>query len=281
MGKGGFKQGLRTALAAMAADIMLLAGMRGRSRSVALATATPVPVTSKLAAHLLRTFAWGSMSLPELQQIAALVEEDVGRQHVPRELLQLAGLSFRGTYPANMRREHLPRADLRRNPGLKIGNACMRCSMPALNPVDVFYRVLELQPQLICRSQDALESFWEAVSEHPGVRHHPVKQVPGYKSRAVPLVLHGDGAPIDSQDRSCAFVSWRSLVATRASTRLAHQLFCAVWTSHINVGNGALSSCCTGACFGGCMGTALPFAAFDAFLGWARTTFGAPVFGGF
>ena len=127
---------------------------------------------------------------------------------------------------------------------LKIGNACMRCSMPALNPVDVFCRVLELQPQLICRSQDVLESFWEAVSEHPGVRRHPVKQVPGYRSRAVPLVLHGDGVPIDSQDRSCAFVSWRSLVATRASARLAHQLFCAVWTSRINVGNGASTVAC-------------------------------------
>ena len=40
----------------------------------------------------------------------------------------------------------------------------------------------------------ASKPFWLEVGDHPALVNHPIKSVPGYQSRAVPLVLHGDGA---------------------------------------------------------------------------------------
>lgn len=44
---------------------------------------------------------------------------------------------------------------------------------------------------------DDLVSFWRDVGEtHAGLQRHPVKEVDNYWKRAVPVVLHGDGAPV-------------------------------------------------------------------------------------
>ena len=84
----------------------------------------------------------------------------------------------------------------------------------------------------VVKSTQVLERFWDEVGNHPALLHHPVKAMQGYKRRAVPLCIHGDGASvtqsIGSASKSCLFVSFRSLTALTPK----HFVMCAVW-SHV------------------------------------------------
>ena len=119
--------------------------------------------------------------------------------------------------------------------------------VPLLLPHDCFKQVWKSGSfnRTICEGPAVLESFWEAVGDHPSLRFHPVKSVPGYQRRAVPLILHGDGAAvtqsIGSGSKSCMFLSWRSLVARSRDNRDNHHLIGAVW-SHLLVANACFNT---------------------------------------
>ncbi|CAE7744676.1 unnamed protein product [Symbiodinium sp. CCMP2592] len=227
--------------AAMDPDIMQRGGSKQRAAKRAAQTSAAVPEPSRLATHLLRSFGWGKMSLPEVQVVAALVEEDA-LEPVKAEIRILANLGSRGLYQGNLRRDLLRHTQM---PALVSSNVCvpikkaLRAAIPFLDPVDVF-RSLQRQPmvfrELCCRNDGDIANFWREVgSSHPALLHHPVKKIKNYQSRAVPLILHGDGVPIDSKDRSCAFISWRSLLSSQTSSKLVHVLISAVWTEQIVV----------------------------------------------
>ena len=63
---------------------------------------TPEP--SKLATPFATIFRWGRMFVPEVQTVAALVEEDVPKEHVKPEISVLVSLGSRGQCPGNLRR---------------------------------------------------------------------------------------------------------------------------------------------------------------------------------
>ncbi|CAE7453063.1 unnamed protein product [Symbiodinium sp. CCMP2592] len=166
-------------------DIMQRGGSKQRAAKRAAQTSPPVPEPSRLATHLLRSFGWGKMSLPEVQVVAALVEEDA-LEPVKAEIRILANLGSRGLYQGNLRRDLL-----------------RHTQMPALVSSNV--------------NDGDIAKFWREVgSSHPALLHHPVKKIKNYQSRAVPLILHGDGVPIDSKDRS-----WCLPVATPVATPVA------------------------------------------------------------
>lgn len=92
--------------------------------------------------------------------------------------------------------------------------------------------------QFVVASDNALETFWKDVGDtHPALVHHPVKRYAGYRRKAVPLVLHGDGAAITQQigsnSKSCLFLSFRALTAENTQK---HFLMSALWTSAIAKG---------------------------------------------
>ena len=113
-------------------------------------------------------------------------------------------------------------------------------TVPLLLPYDCFKQVYNSGSfeRTVCEGPHVLEKFWEAVDDHPSLRFHPVKSIPGYQQRAVPLILHGDGAAvtqsIGSGSKSCMFLSWRSLVARSRDNRDCHHLIGAIW-SHLLV----------------------------------------------
>eukprot|EP00969_Alexandrium_andersonii_P132484 5857987-Alexandrium_andersonii.AAC.1 len=46
-----------------------------------------------------------------------------------------------------------------------------------------------------------LQEFWDQQSaDNPKMKKHPICKVPGYKSKAIPIFLHGDGAEYQHQD---------------------------------------------------------------------------------
>ena len=83
----------------------------------------------------------------------------------------------------------------------------------------------------ILEDANMLPRFWASCGQHPGLLKHPVKRIPKYQHRAVPVVLHGDGAAVTlqlgSNSKSCLFLSFRSLTASTPK----HFLMAAVWTS--------------------------------------------------
>ena len=114
-------------------------------------------------------------------------------------------------------------------------------TVPLLLPHDCFKQVWKSGSfeRTVCEGHHVLEKFWEAVGDHPSLRFHRVKSTPGYQRRAVPLILHGDGAAvtqsIGSGSKSCMFLSWRSLVAKSRDNRDCHHLIGAIW-SHLSCG---------------------------------------------
>ncbi|CAE7627572.1 unnamed protein product [Symbiodinium microadriaticum] len=217
-------------------------GSKQKAAKLAAKVQPPIPEPSKLATHLLRSFGWGRMSLPQVQLVAALVEEDVPREHVKPQIRLLASLGNRGQYPANLRRDLLRHTKMPSFSSTSVFvpiKKSVRTSIPFLDPYEVFRTIQLDHPRVfkecICRSASEVADFWQHVGSHPAVRHHPVKSITGYEFRAIPLVLHGDGVPIDSKDRSCAFISWRSLLSSQTSSKLAHVLITAVWTEQIVV----------------------------------------------
>ena len=120
-------------------------------------------------------------------------------------------------------------------------------TVPLLLPHDCFKQVWKSGSfeRTVCEGHHVLEKFWEAVGDHPSLRFHPVKSTPGYQRRAVPLILHGDGAAvtqsIGSGSKSCMFLSWRSLVAKSRDNRDCHHLIGAIW-SHLLVASNSFNT---------------------------------------
>ena len=119
-------------------------------------------------------------------------------------------------------------------------------NVPVLLPHEAFQKVWESGSfqRTMCAGPHVLESFWEGISDHPAVRFHPVRKIDGFERRAVPLLLHGDGAAVTQQigsgSKSCLFLSWKSMVGNSKDTKDAHILIGAIWshlcvsTSHVN-----------------------------------------------
>ena len=101
----------------------------------------------------------------------------------------------------------------------------------------------ELFSHFIVEDQQEIRKFWKQCGNHPGLHNHPVKRIPNYQQYAVPILLHGDGAPVAQQigsaSKSCLFLSWRSLVSGSSST---HFLMTAVWASACSKAFGAYTS---------------------------------------
>lgn len=91
--------------------------------------------------------------------------------------------------------------------------------------------------EFLLKDANSLPEFWRQVQHHPSLQQHPVRNIVGYEGRAVPVLLHGDGAAvtqlIGANTKSCLFISFRSLVAGRPHP---HILLAAVWCHACNKG---------------------------------------------
>ena len=120
--------------------------------------------------------------------------------------------------------------------GLVGQTASMR--FPLLLPQDLWNALWNTSSfsKYILRDLDVqhLVRFWREVGNHPALKFHPIKQMEHFERRAVPLILHGDGAAVTQQigagTKSCLFLSFRSLVGEVGQ----HFLMASCWT-HIAV----------------------------------------------
>lgn len=199
---------------------------------------------SELAVHLYRQFLWGHQSLPQIRTTARLASSELSRKKatVPKQLSSLAGLGGDTDLTHNLWRDLERRVQA---PFLQPRYEMLPLNprpakIPFFDPVQTFESLRTQRPdafrELCLPSVAQLQQFWQHCGRHPALVHHPVTRIPDYQARAVPLVLHGDGVPITASgasQKSCAFVSWRSLLCERQASKCQHHLMAAMWCDQI------------------------------------------------
>ena len=231
----------------------MLGGSRqgARQRTASLDVARP---HSRLAQYLTEQFCWGDLSLAQASTIARLSADELKLEggKVPKDLQVLASLGAQGDHQQNIWR------DLQRRvvqPWLQpewcqvplfVKNKHVVRSLPFFVPDRIFETMRVQKPDCfrtyVCQSTGSIRSFWSEVGSHPALLNPPVRQVQRYEERAVPVVLHGDGVPITALgagQKSCIFISWRSLLCSQTSSKRSHMLICPVWSHHIDKQRGA------------------------------------------
>ena len=208
---------------------------RGRGYKQRQAKAAPPVLVSKFARFVIRGWAWGSWSPQGMQEVAALVVDDIKRARAQpdadfEELSILAGLGSGGSNPQNMNAELLRKlAPTHLPPGrrfeLPLTSTAPQGWTPHAQsmwcPHEVFADMFSHYPaafrKRVCPDTSALRNFWREMEGHPMLHGHPVLQVPDWQSRAVPIGFHGDGVPVTgvgkSWGKSLEILSWCSCVA--------------------------------------------------------------------
>jgi len=178
---------------------------------------------SELVRQLLDKWAWGELTTPVVQQIAAAAFKDLqdGRcenQQALAEVRRLATLGAAGRSPQHVHEQ------LVRSLGEVPMTATTMLPLPvaANNPAGYVVRdVGVLMPhehfaclyanysrawhEVFCPGgSTGLRSFWAAQAANPQYRDHPLRTRPDFQSMAVPLVLYGDGIPTTGVGKSWA-----------------------------------------------------------------------------
>ena len=222
----------------------------------------PDNCSSKLTELLITSWIWGHISASLVQKIAFAASADLnaaGKGKI-NEWVILSQLGNNGRHANNTKRDlerKLPRVSFTttevRMP-LKVSQRkeivdIRDRPVPLLLPETSFSMLWHSSAwsHMVLGNPDELPSFWRAVAGHPAVREHPVLKITGFQHRAIPLVLHGDGAAvtqnIGSASKSCLFVSWRSLLCKSASSKEKHVLMCALWSHVASKGTFITSRC--------------------------------------
>ena len=191
--------------------------------------------TSDLAKLLVTKFAWGELSPQALQQIAAAAAADVERVSDGKcmpDLRALSEIGAGGEQPQNcfrdlMRKlEHnvrLPHAYTAKVPFKKLGDTTQHFLLPH----ELFAALYTEHPAAFRHSllpnPDDVPAWWDAVQEHPQMQRHPVKDRADYKTRCLPLALHGDDVPVHGIGKGwtskLTVFSWCSLLAMERATK--------------------------------------------------------------
>ena len=184
-----------------------MVGYRQRAQLAASGAADPSqPVESTLAKHLLNLWAWGEMSAPKVQQIAAAAKAD-GLSHPQVDML--ASLGTGGKHARNCHPELLrklqasplpPTSTHFRLPMFLPPTGHRFVDQAILLPHEMFALLYSKYPQAfqdrVLGADGAVEAFWSSAAGLPMFQGHSVLSRPNYQRLACPLSLHGDGVPV-------------------------------------------------------------------------------------
>ena len=87
--------------------------------------------------------------------------------------------------------------------------------------------------KVICPSREALRSFWQSQEGNPALKDHPIKQVPNWMTRAVPLGFHGDHVPTVGCGKAWAklmiVLSWSSVFGSGSTLEQNYLMWAHFW----------------------------------------------------
>ena len=210
---------------------------------------------SQLAALLLELFAWGAMSPQLIQEIAALavrdLEASIENGQVLGDLRVLAGIGTNGAYKNKCHAdlmnkvEHLsqlPEPFRVRVPfALPFGESLQGMLLPHQLFASLWRDYPETWRSSVLPDEQTLQRFWSAVDSHPQMESHPIRDVADYKSKVVPLAVHGDGVPVVGLGKGWSKVmtmfSWYSLIGQGQTKEI---LFW-VWSMYDRMSKGSVS----------------------------------------
>jgi hypothetical protein len=189
---------------------------------------------SALAFHLVEQWAWGHLTGPQIQAIAAAAEADLLRtKENPedgrplREVRRIAALGARGASPQHTHRDMLRALEppaLAEPMAVEIPvkassvRGWVERETHMLLPHALFASLWGTVgwEKAVCPSTDSLEGFWREMAGARPYESHPFKDRPNFVKRAVPIALFGDGIPTTgigkSWGRSMDAWFWQSMV---------------------------------------------------------------------
>lgn len=92
-----------------------------------------------------------------------------------------------------------------------------------------FFQKPHFWKKAVLPDQMKLKAFWDAFEEHPAMTGHPCRRKANYKSKGIPIGLHGDEVPVVGVgkiwSRSCLSFSWCSLIANACGERCEDIMF--------------------------------------------------------
>ena len=182
-----------------------------------------------LSATLVQQIAAASNKAAYRPQIAALADcggKGVHRGNIHRDFARKLGME-QTSVPSPLIAT-LPMWDAKAKPPKVVVN-----KFPFMLPHELLAALFENQPAKFQRyflGSRPLEEFWAIVGPQSlQLNGHPVKDHPNFRSRAIPLKLHGDGVPVGkSAKRSVEVISLSSLTGYGGSTWDTKLLICAI-----------------------------------------------------
>ena len=129
---------------------------------------------------------------------------------------------------------------------------------PVLLPHQIFAHLHQVHPLLFkklymgdCNDQGMhtkLEEFWTTVqaSQDPRLDGHPMKSIPRWQQRPLPLSLHGDAVPVDkvgkAGTKSMDVYSTFGLLGRDSTTILELYKFCLFTASEVKENNATMEN---------------------------------------
>ena len=199
-------------------------GVRQQAEIEALLAPPPQSSTSMLADRLLMLFGWGLLSAGTIQWLASGAVDDGLSQG---DIVAIARIGSGGRFSGNSRRDLLRRFC----PKMHLAKPCPIPVRIKLKDEQVVDRALDILPpttfvESVYREFPSVfkrmygespREFWDAISPRDpkllAVEQHLVG-IPDWRSRAIPYMLHGDGARFTERgSNSLLTISMKSLLA--------------------------------------------------------------------
>ena len=97
----------------------------------------------------------------------------------------------------------------------------------AMLPHEVFSAIYHFYPDAwstsVLPTEQVLSSFWDGNRGHPQMSNHPVKDRSDFRTKCIPIGMHGDEVPVTGIGKCWSKMlltfSWFSMVAGAASTK--------------------------------------------------------------
>ena len=190
--------------------------------------------SSKLANHLLTQYAWGIMSVQEVQAFAALAVQDLTEGNctvIFTDLVQLSKLGSSGTNKQNMSRDiqkyiesinYLPKPTMVDLPTKKENELT-----GVMLPHQIFSFLYEKYPTVFKKlfmpgGTQQIQDFWKQCSGAACLQGQPCLRSLN-RAKAIPIGVHGDEVPIAGRGKCwvkmAIMISWFSLLSLQISAR--------------------------------------------------------------
>lgn len=189
---------------------------------------------SALADLLLEWVSWGVISFPMVRQAAEAACKDGANAPALKKLATIGGPNV---LSRNMRRDCLSHLDIKFVEPDMVDLPMMPAKgkkeveyvkHPVILPHKLFHHLYEKHRNFFMEQiqRAGPQFFWDQCPENdPRLIGHPVKDMPGYQTKACPLILHGDGAQYTTHHDSIKSLQWSFLGSDNVGNRTWDHVF--------------------------------------------------------